>query len=280
VRVLFIGRDWYASWAFANWLASEHDVCAYFVADSARYTNSYRIRWIRRRIKRKGLIRACDEALYHVYYELFQSRTNHRLLRRAFEETLGPGALTPSGDIPRYELEDLNDEKAIAALRRIGPDLCFATCISQRLSLPYLDVPKFGTVIYHEGLTPEYKGLYTAFWANYNREPHQIGYTLLQATDVIDAGPVLAQRTSEMSPELAKHWTYAGHQALIDGLPDVGRALQAVARGQAPRVLRESGAPRNYSYVGLSDEARRVFSAIAGRLARSRPDADRAGSKS
>lgn len=256
MRIVFIGRKNFANHCFANWLAQRHELVAYFRADMTRYSSGYQMKWLQKRIQRKGLIRAVDEIAYQFYYSAFKFKKDQHYLSEAFEAYFGREAFNPPPSVPYYEFEDLNGPEALHTLRDLKPDLVFAACVSQYFKKPYMEIPRLGTVLYHEGLTPEYKGLHTAFWALYNGEKHRIGYTLLQLDSKIDNGRPLAQGVGKLNPAIVQYFAYAGHKTLMDGLPDVEKALAALEQGQQPGVTREHGPERMYSYPGLSDQIR------------------------
>jgi methionyl-tRNA formyltransferase len=268
MRIVFVGRSNFMNHCFANWLAERHEVAAFFRADIARYTLQHRLRWMRRRVKRAGLIRTLDQALYTLYYQLLQQRTDRHLKEQAFADRFGRESFDLPAGMPFLEFDDLNGPEALDALAQLQPDLVFAVCISQYLRKPYQEIPRFGTVLYHEGLTPEYRGVHTAFWANARGEAHRIGYTLFRLSGEIDAGEPVAQGVGRIEPRLAKWIGYAGHQALIDGLPDVERALAAIAAGKRIAVKRRPGPAHVFSYAGLSDEIRRIRTARRRRARR------------
>ena len=260
MRIVFIGRRNFANHCFANWLSHRHEVVAYFRADMKRYTSGHRREWLRKRVARGGVLRTLDQVLFQIHYNLFQQKMNERLLRQTFAAKFGLDAFDLPPAIPRFEFADLNGAEALSKLAELKPDLAFAVCISQYLRKPYQEIPRFGTVLYHEGLTPEYRGLHTAFWANLRGEADRIGYTLLQLSDEIDAGRPVAQGVGTIDPALAQWWGYAGHQALIDGLPAVESALASIAAGRVVvSIPRQQGPPGMFSYPGLSDEIRRLW---------------------
>jgi hypothetical protein len=219
---------------------------------------------VKRQIRSKGVVRALDQLGYQLYYQVFKYKRDQELLGKAFKEHFGAQACDPPPGIPYYEFEDLNSPEAIGVLTKLRPDLVFASCVSQYFKKPYLEIPRLGTVLYHEGLTPEYKGLHTAFWAIYNGEADRIGYTLLQLDEKIDHGEPLAQGVGKPDPQHIRYISYAGHKALIDGLPEVEAALKALENGQRPSVNREKGPAKTYSYPGLSDEVRSWGQRAAG----------------
>jgi len=232
---------------------------AFFAADIARRSLRNHLHWLRRRVRRVGLARAIDQVLYQIHYRLVQEPTDRELMRESFASYFGSDAFALSPSIPVYDFPDLNGPEAVKALADLKPDLAFAICISQYLRTPYEQIPRLGTVLYHEGLTPEYKGVHTAFWANALGECDRIGYTLLRVTPQIDAGEPVAQGVGCIDPQLGKWNGYSGHQALIDGLPDVERGLAALERGEPISISRSTGRAQTYSYAGLTDEIRRVW---------------------
>ncbi|MDQ2914198.1 MAG: hypothetical protein M3T56_13200 [Chloroflexota bacterium] len=254
--MVFVGRDSDVNYGFANWLAARHELLAYFVADRARNSWSYRLTRFLRQARRLGPLRTLDQVGYRVYYLLFERRLNGILIRDTFRELLG-AALLAKPDVPIYRFQSLNSQEALTTLQSLRPDLVFAVCVNEYLSSAFRRIAPRGTYLYHEGLTPEYMGLHTPFWAIYNGEPEVIGYTLFKVGSRVDAGEPVAQGTGAIAPKMLRYWVWAGHKALLDGLPAVEQALAALERGEEPRVHRVAGHARFYSYVGISDEIRR-----------------------
>ena len=270
MRIVFIGRRNFMNHCFANWLAARHELVAFFPADIARRSLRNHVRWLQRRMRRVGFARTIDQVLYQIHYRLFQEPTDRELMRESFASYFGYEAFALDPAIPVHAFPDLNGPEALKTLAGLKPDLAFAVCISQYLRKPYEEIPRFGTVLYHEGLTPEYKGVHTAFWANALGECDRIGYTLLRVTAEIDAGEPVAQGIGRIDPELGKWNGYSGHQALIDGLPDVERGLAALEMGEPISIDRSRGPAQVYSYAGLTDEIRRVWWARRRRRAQRR----------
>jgi methionyl-tRNA formyltransferase len=260
MRIVFVGRENFANHCFANWIAQHHELCAYFKADVSRYTGNYRRKWLRNRVRRKGLLRTVDEMLFQMYYRVFQHNVNQLLLTQTFAENFGYDFFDRPPNVPYYEFPDLNCEEATKKLQELKPDLVFAVCVTQFLKKPYSEIPKYGTALYHEGLTPEYKGLHTPFWANYNGDEDRIGYTLLRVNDKLDGGEPIAQGVGTVHPDLARYWVYSGHKVLIDGLSEVKKALEALEQGESIQINREKGPARMYSYAGMTDELQRMRS--------------------
>jgi methionyl-tRNA formyltransferase len=129
-------------------------------------------------------------------------------------------------------------------------------CVNNYFSPEMRSLMKHGVFLWHEGFTPEYRGLYSPFWAVHNLDFEHLGYTLLRMNDRLDAGEVYAQgRASGVDPRRDLH-AYIGHKAIADSLPDVERFLQELEAGTAEPLERPNAVSGYYTYPGLSDFVR------------------------
>jgi methionyl-tRNA formyltransferase len=117
-------------------------------------------------------------------------------------------------------------------------------------------IPPLGILLWHDGITPEYRGLYAPFWAVRNLDFDRIGYTLLRVNDDYDAGEVLVQGTVRDVDPFTQGHLYLGHRVIYESLPAVERLLRALARGEVRALERPGVASRLYTYPGLTDLVR------------------------
>ncbi len=64
----------------------------------------------------------------------------------------------------------------------------FAMCIDVYLPKALINAPRHGSFLWHEGFTPEYRGVYPAFWGLVNEDYDCLVYTLLCTNSKLDAG--------------------------------------------------------------------------------------------
>ena len=88
---------------FANWLAARHEVVAFFAADVERRSLQNHWRWLRRRVRRVGGLRAIDQVLYQLHYRLFQEPTDRLLMIETFATAFGRRGFVLPPSIPVYE---------------------------------------------------------------------------------------------------------------------------------------------------------------------------------
>jgi methionyl-tRNA formyltransferase len=117
---------------------------------------------------------------------------------------------------------DVNAEETVAFLRERGPDAVFAVCVSDRFSERVHSIPRLGTFLWHEGVTPEYRGLYSPFWAVHELDFANLGCTLLRMNERLDGGEVYVQTPVRDVDPRRQHHVSIGHKAIWDSLPACG----------------------------------------------------------
>jgi hypothetical protein len=255
LRTVFIGSYWEFTEVLVHWLG-RHSVLAGVVwTDATAWQKSWRGRlsFARRRLARRGLLRTVDEALMFAYY--------HSVLRKGDDADLKRCVIDPywreygrepwSGD--SILVDDVNSPESLSFLRRCQPDMGLTMCISSYFTRELRSIPRQGLFLWHEGITPEYRGLYSPFWAVHELDFDRLGYTLLRTDDGYDTGEVFAQgRVQGVDPFRHSHG-YIGHKAIFDSLPAIGRLFEEIESGTAVPIRRDGARRAYYTYPGISD---------------------------
>jgi len=109
------------------------------------------------------------------------------------------------------------DEKFIAELRTLKPDLIVVVAYGQILPQAILDLPTYGCVNVHTSLLPKYRGAAPIQWAIADGEL-ETGVTIMKMDAGLDTGPILSTRRTPILPE-------DNSQTLHDRLAHLGAAL-------------------------------------------------------
>jgi hypothetical protein len=258
LRAAFIGSWNRVDEILVHWLSARTELVGVVWTDATawRHTHAGRLAFARERVRRHGLLKALDELGFYLYY--------HRRLAAADFESLEQAVVAPyverhgrvrwSGDA--LHADDVNGEDVCEFLERRRPDVVFAMCINVRFSERLRAIPRHGVFLWHEGITPEYKGLYSPFWAVHELDFDRIGYTLLRMNDRLDAGEVFVQgRARDVDPR-RHHHVMLGHKAIWDSLPEVETFLRELEAGTARPIDRTGARSASYTYPGLSDLVR------------------------
>ncbi|KAG1663821.1 hypothetical protein FOA52_013386 [Chlamydomonas sp. UWO 241] len=110
-------------------------------------------------------------------------------------------------------------------MRELAPDLCITAAYGNMLPRAFLDIPRLGTLNVHPSLLPRYRGaapVQRAVEDGVAETGVSVAYTVLAC----DAGPVLAQETVALDPDIQAPELLAllfqrGTALLVDRLPGV-----------------------------------------------------------
>ncbi len=260
LRTVFLGSRNEFDQVLVDWLAQRTDLRGVVWTSSTAWQRTLRgkLDFARRRARRYGARKAIDEtAFYLVFHRLLKARDDRELRERVIRPYSPAGNGTrPEWTGDAIEATDVNAPEVLEFLRERQPDAALAMCINNWFGEQIRSIPRHGVLLWHEGITPEYKGLYSPFWAAHNLDFQRIGYTVLRMSADYDAGEVFVQGPArDVDPHRHGH-LYMGHKAIWDSLPAVERFLGELERGEARPIDRDGAESRMYTYPGLSDLVR------------------------
>jgi methionyl-tRNA formyltransferase len=134
-------------------------------------------------------------------------------------------------------------------LARLEPDISVVVAYGQILRREVLELPAFGSINLHASILPELRGAAPINWAII-RGYQETGVTIMQMSEGMDEGPILAQLTEPIEPDerasdLWARLSETGAALLIETLAliEIG-AVQPVEQDHAratyaPRLTRE-----------------------------------------
>ncbi|MEJ0088888.1 MAG: methionyl-tRNA formyltransferase [Limisphaerales bacterium] len=127
-------------------------------------------------------------------------------------------------NLPVLQPLKARDEKFIAELRELQPDLMVVVAYGQILPQGLLDVPRHGCLNVHTSLLPKYRGAAPIQWAIADGEP-ETGVTIMKMDAGLDTGPILSTRCTPILPEddsqiLHDRLAQLGAELLVTTIPD------------------------------------------------------------
>jgi methionyl-tRNA formyltransferase len=153
--------------------------------------------------------------------------------------------------LPVLQPERARDEKFIAELRALQPDLIVTAAYGQILPPPILDLPRHGCLNVHTSLLPKYRGAAPIQWAIANGET-ETGVTIMKMDTGLDTGPIVSQRRTAILPPddsatLHDRLAQLGAELLAQTIPDyVAGKIQPVPQpaagaSHAAKIKKEDG---------------------------------------
>ncbi len=153
--------------------------------------------------------------------------------------------------LPVLQPERARDEKFIAGLRALQPDLIIVVAYGQILPPAILDLPRHGCLNVHTSLLPKYRGAAPIQWAIANGDT-ETGVTIMKMDAGLDTGPIVSQHRTPIRPEddsatLHDRLAQLGAELLVQTIPDyVAGKIQpapqpAEGASYAAKIKKEDG---------------------------------------
>lgn len=154
-------------------------------------------------------------------------------------------------NLPVLQPARARDERFIAELRALQPDLIVVVAYGHILPPAILDLPKFGCLNVHTSLLPKYRGAGPIQWAIANGET-ETGVTVMKMDAGMDTGPIVSQRRIPILPtddsaSLHDKLAILGAELLAETIPDYvagkiqPRSQPAEGASHAPKIKKEAG---------------------------------------
>lgn len=249
MKIIFAGRDNRFNRRLAMELAQEHEVCCCLWLEPGVHGARQLAQRFRARAVKYGLRQMLGELAFHAF-DRFWLRRHEAAFRRT-----KPAWFVDRISLPFacHEVHNIHEPQWLELVAAQQPDMIFSVCSNILFKPELYNIPKLGTFVLHEGLTPEYKGLHTTLWALAKGEHQYLGYTVFKVNSRLDAGDILVQGRYNLKPgEGCRNWSWVGHNACIEGLGDIRAALKKLEqdRGFVPLDIagRQAGL---YSWMSL-----------------------------
>ena len=256
MRSVFIGSKNEFDEIIVDWLSENTELAGVVWSDSAVWRKTWkgRFNYGIKRAKKYGFFKVINELLLFFYIKKKLAVKGLGNLKR---EVIRPywkntGRNFKDLKFKSISSDNVNKKEVLDFLNEVKPDIIFAMCVNDFFGKKIRSIPRYGVFLWHEGLTPEYKGLYSPFWTLYNGEYDKLAYTFLRMNDEIDGGEVYVQGFAK-DIDLSRHnYSFIGHKAIFDSLPEVEVFLKKLETGNIQRIDRSESKPGYYTYPGLT----------------------------
>lgn len=254
LRCVFVGSPNRFTDLMVHWLSKNSILTGVVWTSSAEWGKSFsgQAQFASRRMSRYGVLKTIDESLYYLLARYVLKPTGEPWQTRLVENYVREYG-QPDWRGSSIRTSDINSKEAVSFVRECTPDLIMSMCINEFFRKEIRGIPRLGAFLWHEGMVPEYKGLYSPFWAIHNGEPEMLGYTVLRMNGRYDEGEVFLQGCVRGTNPKTDSPVFIGHQAILESLPQVARMFADLENGTASTISTEGRPSASYTYPGLSD---------------------------
>ncbi len=163
---------------------------------------------------------------------------------------------------------NVNEESVVKQLKDLSPDCIIVVAFGQFLSSSIIHLPRYQCINIHASLLPKFRGAAPIHWAIMKGET-VTGVTSVVMTKKMDAGDMIAQKTTPISPDenagdLEKRLASLGAKLLVETLDliETGKATYTKQNEKevsfAPKLKKEQG------LVLWSQETQNIHNLIRG----------------
>lgn len=188
--IMICGEGVQSNYVYNN-VTKKFDISKVFVVGEGS-----RMTFLKKRIKRLGLIKVVGQILFVIYTRLFLSKKADERIEEINREYGLDGT-----DIPLNKIESIDSVNSYHMHERIKeckPDLVIING-TPIIKSHILDAIDGHFLNIHVGITPKYRGVHGGYWALYNNETAGVTTHFVDAG--IDTGMVLDQKTVHVTDD-------------------------------------------------------------------------------
>jgi methionyl-tRNA formyltransferase len=136
-----------------------------------------------------------------------------------------------------FQFPSLKSAEARESMRSLAPDVGLLAFVIQFAPQDFVNIPKFGSLVFHPSLLPKHRGPSSINWPMIQGATCT-GLTIFRPTDGLDEGPVVLQKQVEIGPDDTLGDVYfskifpAGVKAMLE-------AADLVASGKQREVVQD-----------------------------------------
>jgi methionyl-tRNA formyltransferase len=150
------------------------------------------IDYLKKSAKKKGLWRTASRSLARVAYLALNKRQDELAYEQLYNRREIEEALRAFED-RIHRTENYSSAETMAWLKERDADI-FVVHTPYWVGKKVRELPRKGIVLGgHPGITPEYRGSHSAFWAIYKQKPEDVGCTVFLIDSGVDTGDVVVQ---------------------------------------------------------------------------------------
>jgi formyltetrahydrofolate hydrolase len=190
-NIIILGRQSSSTIILYNTLSLIHDV-KYVILENEESKRLF----IKRRIKKLGLIRVLDQVLFISFYSKFLKIISKKRISAIIK--LNNVLTDPIPESKIIKVESVNSQKVIEILKNSCQDYVILSG-TRILSKNVIHSVNSHILNIHAGITPYYRGVHGAYWAYVNRESHLAGVTLHRVDHGVDTGNIIDQELITIS---------------------------------------------------------------------------------
>lgn len=224
----------------------DHDVNVVGVCVANKKSMGINFQYLKIAIKKHGLFKVILQIIERVTFKVLNSSKDKKIFHQLFNETNIHARIKNHENLFQYT-EDYQTDDTLEWMKSLKPDIIL-------IHTPYWvgkkvrNIPSTKMVIGgHEGITPYYRGVHSAFWAIYQNKMEDVGVSVFFVDKGVDTGDVIVQK--QIKPEKGDSYITLSWKGMKEIAKLQAKVLRDYDHGiEVPRHKHES-IPENSNYT-------------------------------
>lgn len=196
--------------------------------------------------KKYGYFQVFLQILGRIYYKLLNNKKDREIFNQIYSEAEIQSVLKKHS-FPTFQTEDYGTPETMEFIKSLQPDLLLVHT-GYWVGKKVRNLVNGRVIGGHPGITPDYRGVHSPFWAIYNGEPQKIGYTVFWLDSGVDTGDILHQ--SQVPIEKGDSYFTLSWKGMVGIAENQAKIIKAIESGSEPesRKVGEVNEKTNYTH--------------------------------
>lgn len=208
----------------------KHNVNVVGVVNANKHQNGVDFSYLKIAGKKYGYWTVFLQILGRIYYKILHNKKDREIFNQIYDEKEIQTVLKNyQGKI--HQTEDYGSPETIEFIKSLQPDLLVVHTgywVGKKVRKLVQDRVIGG----HPGITPDYRGVHSPFWAIFNGEPDKVGYTVFWLDSGVDTGDILHQ--SAIPTEKGDSYFTLSWKGMIGIAENQARIIKEMEMGNEP----------------------------------------------
>lgn len=224
----------------------ENDVNVVGVVHANKHQRGVDFSYLKMAGKKYGYGKVLLQIMGRIYYKLFNSKKDREIFNRIYKEDEIQSVLKRHS-YQTFQTDDYGKPEAMEFIKSLQPDL-FLVHTGYWVGKKVRDLVNGRVIGGHPGITPEYRGVHSPFWAIYNGEPEKVGYSVFWLDGGVDTGDILYQ--ASVSTEEGDSYFTLSWKGMIGIAENQARIIKEIETREEPeaRKVGEVDERTNYTH--------------------------------
>ncbi len=199
--------------------------------------------------KKYGYVQVFLQILGRIYYKILNNKKDREIFNQIYNEDEIQSILK-NYSFQSFQTDDYGNPETMEFIKSLQPDLLLVHT-GYWVGKKVRNIVNGRVIAGHPGITPDYRGVHSPFWAIFNGEPEKVGYTVFWLDSGVDTGDILFQSTVPID-EGDSYFTLSW-KGMVGIAENQAKIIKEIEKGSEPesRKVGEVDEKTNYTHPTL-----------------------------